>query len=175
MNLKKALQYYIGFGFLDESDLQEKVAIAITRDDRKSNLKLKHEPFQLHFDSKHNLERIQNKIIIDMVADEKGSPKRRTQTEEEIEQATRRDNMKKANEEIKKILILRIEEFIEASLIQNAYNSKPTFFYDEFSLNKSEFVLVKHEASLEFKWNNNTEESKICFRVLGETMCYLII
>ena len=62
-----------------------------------------------------------------MVADEEGSPKRRKQTDQEIEQATRRDNIKKANEEIKKILILRIEEFIEASLFQNAYKFKPIF------------------------------------------------
>ena len=86
----------MGFGFLDESDLQEKVAIAITKNDSKSNFTLKHEPFQLHFDSKDNLEKIQKKIIIDMVADEEGVPPlRRKQTEQDIEQATRRDNLKK--------------------------------------------------------------------------------
>ena len=108
-----------------------------------------------------------------MVSDEEGvPPQRRKQTEEEIEQATRRDSIKKANEEIKKILILRIEQFIETSLTQNASKLKPTFFNDEFKLNKPKFVLVKHPPNLAFKWNNNTEESKICIRVLGETVSY---
>ena len=112
---------------------------------------------------------------MDIIEDEK-EPKIRKQTEDEINQASNIDDEKKANDEVYKILLQRVEIWIRLMLVNNqtsrTNNTTDIFVNEEFMKNSAEIKLPKHKSNASFRWENNVNDSDECIRVMSETISY---